>query len=216
MIATQTLILEPLSQDRIPDILKLDRLCLGGLWNEAGYAREVESPNSDLLILRRCENDPSHSSVEGNGVGEKTGDAESKACGQLNGTIIGMGCIWAILDEAHLTLLAVHPDYRRLGLGKVIIVALLRRARERGLGWVTLEVRVSNQGAIALYQHFGFEAIGQRHNYYQDNEEDAVIFWRKGIQDPSFENRLHQWDLQITHQLSQRGWRLDQRCAVPS
>jgi ribosomal-protein-alanine N-acetyltransferase len=78
--------------------------------------------------------------------------------------------------EWHLMNLAVHPDFRRIGVATALLEALLARL-ERG-AHVTLEVRASNQGAIALYDRYGFRAAGVRRRYYQDNGEDAVIMWR--------------------------------------
>jgi ribosomal-protein-alanine N-acetyltransferase len=92
---------------------------------------------------------------------------------------VGLGCLWAIVDEAHITLLLVHPDHRRRGLGGQILGALLQAAQGRSLSWATLEVGTKNQGAIALYEAWGFERVGIRKGYYQKTGEDALILWRK-------------------------------------
>jgi ribosomal protein S18 acetylase RimI-like enzyme len=73
-----------------------------------------------------------------------------------------LACFWAILEEAHITLLAIYPDYQRQGLGKLLLYKLLEKAVQRQLERATLEVRVSNQSAIALYEHFGFRVAGER------------------------------------------------------
>jgi len=179
----QPLTLQPLTLDQVDAAVRLDQRCLGGLWTANGYQREVDSPNSDLLAL----------------VAPGT-DSES--------SMVGLACLWAILEEAHITLLLVDLPYRGQGLGQMLLYALLRLARQRGLEWATLEVRLSNQTAIALYQKFGFERVGQRRGYYQDNGEDALILWRKGLQRPEFQAYLDQWHLEIESRLAQSGWQI--------
>ncbi|NEQ53422.1 MAG: ribosomal protein S18-alanine N-acetyltransferase [Leptolyngbya sp. SIO3F4] len=139
----------------LPAVLELDQICLGGLWTEAGYRREIDSPNSNLLVLL-AEQD-----------------------------VIGLGCLWAIVDEAHITTLAIHPDFHRQRLGQLLLVQLLQLAHKRILAHATLEVRASNQRALSLYQKFGFRTAGQRKRYYKDNE-DALILWRSQLQTPEF------------------------------
>jgi [ribosomal protein S18]-alanine N-acetyltransferase len=116
--------------------------------------------------------------------------------------------LWAIADEAHITLLAVHPDYRRQGLGQALLIEMLASAWRRELNWATLEVRVSNQTAIALYQQFGFQEAGRRKRYYQDNDEDALILWRNGLRHPDFAQGLRQWRRTTGQRLQQSGWQM--------
>lgn len=84
---------------------------------------------------------------------------------------------WHIVDEGHITNVAVHPDYRRQGLAKALIEALISHARGQGIVALTLEVRVSNREAISLYEGYGFVGQGIRPKYYQDTNEDALIMW---------------------------------------
>ncbi|NLB42202.1 MAG: ribosomal protein S18-alanine N-acetyltransferase [Clostridiales bacterium] len=91
--------------------------------------------------------------------------------------ILGYGGMWLVLDEAHITNIAVHPDYRRQGIGGQIINTLMKTAIKAGIERMTLEVRVSNHPAIALYKSFGFEEGGIRKGYYANNKEDALIMW---------------------------------------
>ncbi|WP_309727872.1 ribosomal protein S18-alanine N-acetyltransferase [Chamaesiphon sp. OTE_75_metabat_556] len=154
---------QPISVDEIDSIVILDRLCFGGLWSIDSYRREMTNENSHFL-----------------GVSiDKTLEPETSG-------IIGFGCFWAILDEAHITLLGVHPQYQRQGLGKLLLGALLDKARSIEMARATLEVRASNQGAIDLYERFGFQTVGRRKKYYQDTGEDGVIMWRGGLQHPNF------------------------------
>ncbi|MEW6447133.1 MAG: ribosomal protein S18-alanine N-acetyltransferase [Bacillota bacterium] len=99
-----------------------------------------------------------------------------------NGQVVGYGGMWLILDEAHVTNIAVHPVFRGRGVGKRILQELIRRAAGRGVKHMTLEVRPSNHVACRLYKEFGFVEKGVRRRYYQDNNEDAIIMWLENIQ----------------------------------
>lgn len=163
-------------------VLELDYLCFGGLWTLHGYQRELDSPNSDLIGLSI----PLSSS-----------------------SLLGMGCMWAILEEAHITLLAVHPHYQRQGLGQALLLALLTLACDRGLERATLEVRAANQPALNLYQKFGFKTAGRRRGYYKDTGEDALILWRGDLQDAEFQQTLAVWNSAICDRLTTAGWDLE-------
>ena len=119
-LPTVILELKPITPQMLNAVLELDYLCFGGLWTLEGYQRELDSPNSDLIGLFLPISPPS---------------------------LLGMGCVWAILEEAHITLLAVHPDYQRQGLGQALLLALLSVACDRGLERATLEVRAANAQA---------------------------------------------------------------------
>lgn len=92
---------------------------------------------------------------------------------------IAYGGIWLILDEAHITNIAVHPDYRGKGVGKRLMEDLIETAQKEGIAQMTLEVRKSNGVAIHLYESFGFEIAGVRKGFYSDNNEDALIMWKR-------------------------------------
>jgi [ribosomal protein S18]-alanine N-acetyltransferase len=201
------LALKPLTAELIPAAVKLDQQSLGGLWTQLGYERELESPNSDLLVLQRSpeiKNFP----VALPGQQEQDPNCHPKLQSQQPDIlpILGLGCLWAILEEAHITLLIVDPAHRRQGLGQAMLYVLMQAAWQRKLEWATLEVRVSNQPALALYQKFGFEEVGQRRRYYQDTGEDARILWYKGIQKTQFHQQLRLWNQEIVDRLSQSGW----------
>lgn len=93
------------------------------------------------------------------------------------GSVLAYGGFWKAVDEAHFTNLAVRPDQRRAGLGRALLQELLRIAKEKGCVRATLEVRPSNQGAVALYEQAGFTAAALRPRYYSDDGEDALLMW---------------------------------------
>ena len=178
--------LKPLEEPYLNAVVALDKLCLGGLWTWDGYHRELTSPNSELLML-------SIPLPEANG---------SYPTSYQDELIIGIGCFWAILEEAHITVLGIHPDYQGQGLGQLLLTNLLNLARARDLERATLEVRQSNQVALSLYQKFGFKAAGKRKKYYQNPEEDAIVLWLGNLHQPEFEQKLAQWQKQLSQRLA--------------
>jgi len=97
---------------------------------------------------------------------------------ELEGAVVGYGGYWKIQDEAHLVTFAIHPSYRRRGLGKTLLAYILKDVRQKGIKKVTLEVRKSNIPAQNLYEKFGFKKIAIRPHYYHDTQEDAFIYWK--------------------------------------
>ncbi|QHA90236.1 ribosomal protein S18-alanine N-acetyltransferase [Bacillus sp. N1-1] len=91
--------------------------------------------------------------------------------------IAGYCGVWVIIDEAHITNIALHPEYRGMKLGEALLNKAIHFAKSRGALKMTLEVRVSNTVAQNLYRKFGFEEGGIRKNYYTDNQEDALVMW---------------------------------------
>lgn len=93
------------------------------------------------------------------------------------GRVIGYGGQWVILDEGHITNIALLPAYRGYGLGEELMIRMMGTAKSMGVKRMTLEVRVSNHGAQKLYRKMGFQEGGIRKNYYTDNMEDALVMW---------------------------------------
>ncbi len=178
------LAIKPLTLSQVPEMLALDQICLGGFWTEEGYLREINSPKSSLLALYLL-------------------DSKSR---ERKYRMIGMACLWSIVEEAHITLLGIHPDYRRQGLGQLLLFTLLEDAIARQLEWATLEVNVNNAAAIELYQKFGFQVAGKRKGYYQPAGDDALVLWLKGMQQPKFKSDLAQWQQKLRDRLSRNAY----------
>ncbi len=168
--------LQHLTADWLDRVVELDRICFGQLWSAAQYQREFESENSDILILI---------------------DVDRQA-------ILAYGCVWAIVDEAHITILAVHPDRRHQGFGQLMLWGLLRSAIDRELARATLEVRVDNTDALQLYEKFGFQVAGRRKKYY-DNTDDALILWKGQLQYNTTQTALATWRTTQYQKLQQQG-----------
>ena len=94
------------------------------------------------------------------------------------GDVIGYVGLMYVLDEGYISNVAVAPQYRRQGIAEALIRALVERAAEKDLAFLTLEVRESNAPAIALYDKCGFQTVGRRKNYYEKPTEDALLMTR--------------------------------------
>ncbi len=136
--------------DDIPEVMKIDRLSFPLPWSERSYRYELEHNSAAQLMV-----------------------ADYHHLDRIQ--LVGYIGFWFVVDEMHISTLAVHPDFQRRGIGEALLEGALHLAN--GLGGViaTLEVRTSNQAALGLYNKFGFEVVGRRKNYYQNNREDAWI-----------------------------------------
>jgi [ribosomal protein S18]-alanine N-acetyltransferase len=183
----------PLTTNLLNEVVELDRLCFGQLWTIEGYQRELASPNSEIMLLQIQE--------------------ESLENGKLSvyEKIIGIGCFWIIVDEAHITILAIHPDYQNRGLGQLMLSSLLKKSSNLGLERATLEVRDTNQPALSLYQKFGFKIAGRRKNYYQKTGEDALVLWCKDLNKPEFQENLVVWERENKERLDRHHFEVGSR-----
>lgn len=129
-------------------VLEIERCSFDNPWTSALFLQELRIPFSRIVVVRPA--------------------------GAPDEAIAGYLCRWFVADEIHVLNIAVHPQYRRLGLGTVLLEEALREAREVRAEAVTLEVRRSNEAAQRLYVAFGFEEVGVRRNYY-GRGEDALI-----------------------------------------
>ena len=93
----------------------------------------------------------------------------------MDGRIVGMVVAWLIVDEIHIATFATHPDFRKQGIGKNLLLHTLRLAKEDGALTSFLEVREGNQVALEMYRKFGFVESGRRDGYYKDNDETAIL-----------------------------------------
>jgi [ribosomal protein S18]-alanine N-acetyltransferase len=199
----------PAQEQHLSAIAALDKLSLDGMWTINSYQRELVNPNSVLQILT-CPSalgSMSQSPVlPPDSAMPITLEEQDNACRES--ILLGIGCFWQILEEAHITRLGIYPDYWGQGLGQALLHQLLQVAHDRGLERATLEVRESNQVALNLYEKFDFQLAGRRRRYYEDTGEDGLILWRGGLGQPDFQTTLDQWQQSIQSRLHQSGWRL--------
>ena len=100
--------------------------------------------------------------------------------------VVGYCGFWLIIDEAHVTTIAVSPNYRGQNIGELLLQKMLQAGYTKKAKWFTLEVRASNVSAQGLYYKYNFKSLGSRRNYYQDNNEDALIMWTENIWSESY------------------------------
>lgn len=109
-----------------------------------------------------------------------------------DGKYAGYMGLWKIIDEAHVTNLAVHPDFQGKSVAKLLLLNAINECYKEKIKYLTLEVRVSNTPAIKLYESFGFKSLGVRKKYYQNNNEDALIMWSENIFNQSYKDRIEE------------------------
>ncbi len=106
-----------------------------------------------------------------------------------NGELVGYAGSWQVIDETHITTLAVKSEFRRKKIAEALLKNILEDCYKNGIKYLTLEVRVSNTAAIKLYEKYGFKSLGERKGYYQNNNEDALIMWTENIFWDKFKER---------------------------
>ncbi len=119
-----------------------------------------------------------------------------------NEKIIGYAGSWQILEEAHITNIAVDPALRRNHIGEALLTAIIDDCYTNMVKYITLEVRVSNTAAISLYEKYGFKSFGTRVGYYQNNNEDALIMWTENIFYDKFKLRYNETVEQLKRKIN--------------
>ena len=143
-------LLRTATSEDIPAMVEIENRCFSRPNTEESFRREIEdNPDMDYALA------------------------------EVDGKPAGYAGLWRVAGEGHINNVAVDPGYRKQGIGTEIIKKLIDDARREGIKEFTLEVRPSNEAAIALYRKFGFDSEGRRKAYYQDNGEDALIMWRR-------------------------------------
>ena len=138
--------IEPMRLEDVPDVHRIESASFSTPWPDYAFKQEIQTNRlAHYLVVK---------------AGDET---------------IGYGGMWLMVDEAHVTTFAVLPEWRRRGVGARLMLALMHVALDLNARIVTLEVRLSNHAARALYGRFGFKPVGIRPRYYSDNNEDALI-----------------------------------------
>ena len=140
----------PMNGDHLDQAAELERICFSTPWSRNMLAEELENDCAALLAALDDE-----------------------------GRVVGYAGVQVILDEGYITNVAVRPECRRQGVAGKLLQVFLDFAKAHQLAFLTLEVRASNYGAIALYGSRGFRSVGRRKNYYEHPKEDAIIMTRE-------------------------------------
>ena len=116
---------------------------------------------------------------------------------RVDGVVVGYSGLMITGEDAHVTTIAVDPDWHRSKIGSRLLAQMVRAALERGARHLTLEVRTSNTAAQALYRKFGFHPAGVRKNYYAETNEDALVMWADDIDASAYAERLERIEADI-------------------
>ncbi|WP_294180075.1 ribosomal protein S18-alanine N-acetyltransferase [uncultured Clostridium sp.] len=142
----------PLKAKYIDGIIAINNMCFSTPWSRESLEKEIEDNIiAKYVVAKKCD------------------------------ILMGYAGMWHILDEGHITNIAVHPEYRGIGVGSLLLDALIEICRIESINSMTLEVRKSNIIAQNLYKKYGFIEEGIRRFYYANNKEDAIIMWKYNI-----------------------------------
>lgn len=147
------MIVRPMKEDDLPSVSKIDQISFSQPWPEAAFAIELQNINARNWVV----------------------EFEHPAQSITEHEIIAAMVIWRVLDEAHIATIAVHPDFRKKGIGKKLLKTGMISAFDEGARIFHLEVRAGNVAAQNMYLTLGFEIVGKRPKYYKDNGEDALL-----------------------------------------
>lgn len=143
------IVVRPMTKDDIDEVMEIENLCFSVPWSREAFLMEITKNKCARYVVA-----------------------------EVDSRVVGYGGFWIVIDEGHITNIAVHPDYRSIGVGTEIVKKLIDIAKKNAITAMTLEVRESNTVAQHLYTRFGFRPLGRRKGYYQDNNEDAIIMWK--------------------------------------
>jgi ribosomal-protein-alanine N-acetyltransferase len=139
------MIVRPMRAADLPEVSRIDEMSFTKPWPPAAFEIELFNKNARNWVT------------------------------EVDGRVVAALVIWRVLDEAHIATIAVHPDFRVQGIGKMLLNTGMQAAYEEGARIYHLEVRAGNLAAQKMYLEFGYEIVGRRLRYYQDNGEDALL-----------------------------------------
>jgi ribosomal-protein-alanine N-acetyltransferase len=161
MVAVAPVEVVDMTMDDIPAVHEVERLSFPVPWPANAFRHELTQNRNARYVVARSD-----------------------------GRIVGYAGLWLMVDEAHITTFAVHPEHRRRRIGERMLQRVFDIAEDIGAEWLTLEVRVSNLAAQKLYEKYGFRRAGIRRRYYSDNNEDALIMWTDRLHDRAVRERI--------------------------
>jgi len=155
MAVTAPIVVEPMRLEDVGDVHEIERLSFRTPWPAYAFEQELRGNRLARYVVARA------------------GDH-----------VVGFAGIWLMVDDAHVTTFGVHPEWRRQGIGRQLLLNLAELSSSIGARRMTLEVRASNLAAQALYRAFGFDVAGRRPRYYSDDDEDALVMTTPELDDP--------------------------------
>ena len=168
---------EPMTPQDVQAVMEIEIVAFSAPWSARAYDYELRyNDSAHYYVVRSPDDQMNFASIEpGSFLKRLFRRKPSTVTDPSTKPLLGYGGFWMMVDEAHISTIASHPHWRRCGIGELLLLAMIDGAAENGANGVTLEVRVSNAGAQALYRKYGFEITGMRKRYYSDNNEDALI-----------------------------------------
>lgn len=161
--------IEKMQEKHIPSIMEIESVSFGKYhWSANSFQGEINNNLAHYFVA----------------IGE-------------NEQLVGYFGFWNILEEGHITTFAVREEFRGQKIAEQMMIYLIEQAQNLSIKWFTLEVRVTNIPAINLYEKYGFETIGTREKYYQDNNEDALIMWTQNIYSEKYRNNFETLKQQV-------------------
>jgi len=154
MALTARVVVEAMRLDDVAAVHEIERLSFSTPWPAYAFEQELRGNRLARYVVARA--------------GER---------------VVGFAGVWLMVDEAHITTFGVHPEWRRQGIGRQLLLTLIDLGVALRARRMTLEVRVSNDPAQALYRSFGFEVVGRRPRYYTDDGEDALVMTTSDLDD---------------------------------
>jgi ribosomal-protein-alanine N-acetyltransferase len=198
--------IEEMRSEHIPAISAIDRAVYPIPWPVHSYRSELHNRSAYYVVACRVDADAhvDHPAEVGAGAGAGAGPGLLSRLSRLlrPGTtltvaeevemrrVVGYSGLWLMVNEAHITTIAVAPEYQGRGLGEMLLISLIDKAIELNALCLTLEVRVSNHVAQSLYRKYTFRETGLRRRYYSDNGEDAHIMTTEDVDTPHFQEVL--------------------------
>lgn len=206
-------VIEPMQMADLPEVGRVERRCFSNPWPASAYRRELRNLVQNHYIVLRG-SDAGTLRSRGRFIEDYAENWRGlRALGLLSfrgksaedteaAPITGFAGMWHLYDEAHVTTIGIDTPYRGRGLGEALLLALLDEAVRRGANVMTLEVRVSNDSAMKLYEKYGFTIQGVRPGYYSDNGEDAYLMWSPSLRDERYRALLDQHRAELRERLA--------------
>ncbi len=206
-------LIRPMEKGYLRQVNEIDREAFPSQWPPPNYRQELQNRLAHYLVAiddsRTTELAAAEPAKKSSGPGawlmarlKRGRPREDVTPAESRQFIVGFSGIWLMVDEAHITNIAVAQAYRRKGIGELLLIATIDMARELKASTMTLEVRVSNVPAQNLYSKYGFVNMGTRHGYYLDNKEDAIIMTTEDINAAAFQERIRQLRESLSKKIS--------------
>lgn len=191
-------VIEPMRLRDIEQVMEIEYVSFPSPWSARAYRHELlDNDDSHYFVARQRW-------TERPALGLLARARRSLGAGNRP-AVLGYSGFWLTLGEAHISTIAVQPNWRRRGIGELLLIAMLDRATELGAEIATLEVRVSNVTAQNLYYKYGFKRVGLQQHYYRDRDEDALSMSAERLSSVTFQSHLWQLKQALREKLTEFG-----------